>query len=297
MNRINFEKLPNFLLIGAPKCGTTSLHLVLGQHPEIYATSVKEVHFFDRELYSNGLEWYQEKYFNGADKFPARGESTPNYLSLSKIVAPRIKESFGVHGIKFISVFRDPVKRAYSHYWFRKRRLKEDESFEQALESEWQGKRNEWNSFIYGWGCYASLLQPFFELFPRENFQFILLEDIINNFSSTMSDLSRFLCVDEDFDFSPVRENQAYVLRNRRVNSFITDSKDPLHKVGKMFSRVFPKKQFEEIKNRIKKANLKEEQYPPIEKYLEDKLRDMYKGEIKELEVIMGRDLSFWYGK
>jgi hypothetical protein len=161
MNRINFEKLLNFIVIGSPKCGTTSLHLVLGQHPDIYTTFVKEVHFFDRDVYSNGLEWYQEKYFKGAEKFPLRGESTPNYLSLSNLVAPRIKKSFGEHGIKFIAIFRDPVKKAYSHYWFRKRRFTEEESLEKALESEWQDKRSDWES-IYKGGCYASLLQPFF---------------------------------------------------------------------------------------------------------------------------------------
>lgn len=297
MNNINFDKLPNFILIGSPKCGTTSLHSVLGQHPSIFTTTVKEVHFFDRDVYSNGLEWYQENYFDGAEKYPVRGESTPNYLSLSKIVAPRIKKSFGDNELKFIAVFRDPVKRAYSHYWFRKRRFKEEESFERALESEWNNKRNEWNSFIYGWGCYASLLSPFFDVYPRENFHFLLLDDIINNFELAMSDLARFLKVDDNYKFMPVSENQAYVIRNKKINTIMTDEKDPIHRIGKIISRIIPEQQVRNLKKKMKRSNLKDEKYPPMDKKMEDTLREMYYEEIKQLEVIMGRDLSIWYAK
>lgn len=294
MSSIKYSKLPNFLVIGAPKCGTSSLHSVVGQHPEIFTSKVKEPHFFEREVYSKGLEWYQEEYFQGAEGYHARGESTPNYLTLSTIVAPRIKESFGDHDLKFIAIFRDPTKRAYSEYWFRRRRFKEDLTFEEALQNEWLGKRRDWDSFYKG-GCYATLLEPFLERFQRDKFHFILLEDLVNDFHGTMRGFTQFLSVSDDFEFKQVTENQSYVIKNKKIQSITRNPSDPIHRIGKVLSNFLPREKILSIKKLIIKNNLKEEKYPPIAKEVELILREKYRGEIQKLEIIMRRDLSNWY--
>jgi hypothetical protein len=294
LSSISYSKLPNFLVIGAPKCGTTSLHSVLSQHPEIFTSKVKEPHFFERDIYSNGLEWYQEKYFQDAQGYLARGESTPNYLTLSNIVAPRIRESFGDHDLKFITIFRDPTKRAYSEYWFKRRRYKEEQTFEEALQKEWQGKRREWDCFYKG-GCYANLLEPFLERFQRGDFHFILLEDLINNFNGTMRKLSQFLSVSDDFKFKPVTENQSYVIKNKRIQSITNNPSDPVHRIGKVLTKFLPGEKVLSLKKLIIMSNLSEERYPPLAKEMELILREKYHGEIRKLEIIMGRDLSSWY--
>ena len=72
---------PNFFVLGAPKCGTTTLHEVLTAHPHIFMTKEKEPHFFDTDTYYNrGLDRYLRDHFRGAAGFKARGEATPSYL-------------------------------------------------------------------------------------------------------------------------------------------------------------------------------------------------------------------------
>lgn len=293
MSEINYLKLPNFLLIGAPKCGTSSLHSILGQNPQIYTTKVKEPHFFERDLYSKGLFWYQENYFQGAENYSARGESTPNYLTMSSLVAPRIKESFGDRPLKFIAIFRDPVKRAYSEYWFRKRRFKEEDTFEAALSAEWQGKRSEWDSIFRG-GCYATLLSPFFEHFQKEQFHFILFEELLSDFAGTMKKLTQFLSVADDFIFTTVNENQSYVIKNKKIHMILSKASDPAHQIGKLLTRFLPREKVKELKNLVKISNQFEEKYPPIDSAIQSLLQERYKEETKKLEIIMGRSLSIW---
>ena len=191
MDNIDFNKLPNFLMIGAPKCGTTTLHSALRQNPNIFLPKDTSINFFNGH-YDFDLSWYQTQFFVDADGYAARGDSTPSYLASGQKVAPRVKSSYGEHGMKFLAIFRDPVKRAYSHYWFIKRRLHEDTTFKDALIRELHGEQRRKNSYFEN-GCYAKLLQPYLELFPRNRFYFILLEDLIQEFQSTLQGVTSFL--------------------------------------------------------------------------------------------------------
>jgi hypothetical protein len=294
MNDLIFNKLPNLLIIGSPKCGTTSLHSILGQHPEIYVTPAKEAHFFDRDVYNNGLQWYLENYFKDAEGFTIRCESTPFYLTFGKVVAPRIKESYGNHNLKFVAIFRDPVKRAYSHYWFSKRRFREVESFKGALESEWRGERNERTSIYYP-GCYATLLQSYFKYFARENFHFLTLEDLRSDFNNTMNKLNEFLGFSGDFEYKSEIRNQSTGIKNKHLFKILRNPSDPIHKIGKFIKNMFPQEQANRFGQKFFNANLKQETTPPMDKDIEAILRSRYKEEILKLEAIMGRDLSSWY--
>ena len=118
--------LPNFLILGAQKAGTTSLFDYLGQHPEVYPSPIKETHFFDhggvRQTYAGpvripgpkikSLEEY-EGLFDGVRDEKAVGEATPTYLYLPG-VAERIRHH--VPEARLIAILRDPVERAYSGY-------------------------------------------------------------------------------------------------------------------------------------------------------------------------------------
>ena len=139
---IDFSLLPNFFLIGAAKAGTTTLHDVLRQHPQIFCSQVKETGFFITEdRWSKGVEWYQQTHFSRAAGYPKRSESTAVYLLFSEVVAPRIHDIYGKHPLQFLAILRDPVKRAYSHYWQRIHTGLETLPFEEALEKEEQRLR------------------------------------------------------------------------------------------------------------------------------------------------------------
>jgi len=304
MDEIDFTKLPNFFLIGAAKAGTTSLHDVLRQHPDIFLAKRKEPNFFNTEdHYALGLNWYQETHFCKAERYPRRGESTANSLYWSTVVAPRIKEAYGEREVKFIATFRDPVKRAYSYYWMNVNNGLETLSFDEALAREEERLRSNWERLqrsglgTYGYyrgGCYATLLQPFLELFPRRDFAFFLLEDLQQNFAMTMASLAHFLDVRSDFDFKLIESNSASVPRNLELNQFLHHPSGPLHRLITFFTHRMSYSLRHQIRNGIVKANLRPQIYIPMNVETERRLRERFCDEIERLEIILERDLSSW---
>jgi hypothetical protein len=107
--------LPNFLIIGAAKAGTTSLARWLADHPDVFVPVRKEVHYFDRAVnYDRGEEWYRSQ-FAGVGTQRAIGEATPSYLAGATTMG---RVAALVPQAKLIAILREPVDRAYSHYWY-----------------------------------------------------------------------------------------------------------------------------------------------------------------------------------
>jgi hypothetical protein len=109
--------LPNLIVIGAAKCGTTSLHEYLDEHPQIAMSREKELHFFvDRKNWGRGLEWYESQFDATA---PVRGESSPDYSAypLYQGVAERMAAT--IPDARLVYLVRDPVERVVSHYTHR----------------------------------------------------------------------------------------------------------------------------------------------------------------------------------
>jgi hypothetical protein len=298
------ENLPNFFIIGAAKSGTTALFDILNQHPEVYFPYQKEPNFFSNEkYYSKGLGWYEQTYFKNAFKYPARGEASPHYIYWSEKTADRIGELDGSKHIKIIALFRDPVKRAYSHYWMLAHRELEDLPFAEALKVEeerlklYHDELNEVGSLRYGYfrgGQYASLLQPYLSHFPRENLHFILLDDLQNDFSSTMRDLASFLRIDKNFVFDPTASNPAYVPRNKRLHRFLHYPSGPIYQVIRAFLKKTPIQFQYRLRRKIVDINLKPSPNPPMDREVERNLRAGYQIEIELLEKIIGRTLDQW---
>jgi hypothetical protein len=128
------RRLPDFLVIGAQKSGTTSLHSSLIQHPQIFGACVKEVHFFDKN-FSKGDLWYRAH-------FPIRhtvpsgcivGESSPYYL-FHPHAPERIRGE--LPHAKLIAILRNPVERAISHYFHEAKKSREDLPIMEALLAE-----------------------------------------------------------------------------------------------------------------------------------------------------------------
>ena len=250
---MDFDLLPNLFIIGAAKSGTTSLFGDPGPHPGVFAAAKKEIRFFSNDdRFANGIEWYQETHFAAGRGFPIRVEATPAYLTWSQKVAPRMKSVYGEHTPKFVAIFRDPVNRAYSHYWHRVRQGDEDPnrlSFAAAIHQEEQRITENWERLeyegngLFGYfraGCYATRLEPFLELFPRERFLFLLQEDLHRDFRPRISRLLEFLGLDTGQQLSALRSNESRVPRSRRVfrllrkirRSGIRDVLRPLVPVG-----------------------------------------------------------------
>jgi sulfotransferase family protein len=277
---------PNFFVLGAPKCGTTTLHEVLMAHPHIFMTKQKEPQFFDTDTYYNrGLDRYLRDHFRGAAGFKARGEASPTYLRSGK-ARDRIRGDLG-KDLRFVVILRDPVKRAWSAYLQECRRGLETETFERALELEpTRLSRDPTCAAYFLGGLYARQLRVWFEAFPREHFLVLLTEDLAERPAAVARQAFAFLEVDPDVEFSPPSPaNVGWTPRcprlgaalNRRLKRFVPYSSR--QRVGKLINRWISRP-FEGA--------------PTIDPAIARALRRRYYDEILAVEEIIGRDLGMW---
>ena len=191
------QQLPTFLILGAQKCGTTSLHALLSQHHEICMSEPKETHFFNIH-FEKGLEYYGETFFNRWEGQRVVGEASPPYLFLPNI-PQRIAAAFP--GIKMVVILRDPVKRAFSHWWMNTTFGLESLSFKDAirhslqLSSEDMAKARMCERFYLQVGYYAEQLKRYLEFFPREQFHIIFSDDLTHDTEATLKGIYSFIGV------------------------------------------------------------------------------------------------------
>jgi hypothetical protein len=198
--------LPDFLIVGAQKAGTTALYAYLRWHPQVTGPSFKEVSFFDRH-YAKGERWYRAH-------LPARrrdklvGEASPSYLfhPLAPKRAARL-----VPDARLIALLRDPVDRAFSHYQHEVALGREPLSFEDAMDREDERMRGElehmlhdatyfshawWNYTYLARGRYAEQLERWFASFPREQLLVLFTEELAADTPATYRGVLEFLRVD-----------------------------------------------------------------------------------------------------
>ncbi|HEU0303312.1 MAG TPA: sulfotransferase domain-containing protein [Gaiellaceae bacterium] len=211
---------PNFLVIGAQKSGTTALHAYLSEHPAVFCTSRKEVHYFSL-TYPLGERWYLSHFaLRGVSRPAAVGESTPAYLFDPR--SPARVHAFDPR-MKLVAVLRDPVERAYSHYWMERETRDETRSFEDALEWEQREVVPELERWIadpayesplplfgrsyVSRGLYAEQLERWLELFPREQMLVFTSDELTAEPAETMAFVARFLGAPPVAPVSYPREN------------------------------------------------------------------------------------------
>lgn len=195
--------MPDFLILGAQKAGTTALYAYLRWHPQITGPAWKEVSYFDRH-YRRGVGWYR-------GHFPLRpgnrlvGEASPGYL-FHPLAPQRVHET--VPEAKLLVLLRDPVDRALSHYHHEVVLGREPLSFEAALDAEPERTRGEeerlvrergywsaawWDHTYLARGRYAEQLERWLSLFPREQLLVLASEDLAADPSAAYARVLGFL--------------------------------------------------------------------------------------------------------
>jgi hypothetical protein len=181
--------LPNLIVIGGLKCGTTSLHHYLSLHPEVSMSRPKELNFFVAELnWELGSEWYASHFERSA---AVRGESSPHYTNLPRFtgVAERMQSVLGE--ARIVYMVRDPIDRMLSHYLHNVGGGYDDRTLADAFADP--------ESAYVTRSRYFFQLEPYLEEFGPERIEIVGREELKRDRPGTMRRVFAFLGVDPDF--------------------------------------------------------------------------------------------------
>ncbi len=267
--------LPDFLVVGAQKSGTTWLDAVLRTHHQVYMPSLrKEVHFFDSN-FEKGPEWYT-RYFSDARGSHLRiGEATPMYL-FDPQVPRRISDT--IPHAQIVAIFRNPKDRAVSHYRHAQARWGFSGTFTEFVAED---------NTVIARGMYSEQLQRYKELWPPDAILTCIFEEVTNNYDLLVQQLGSFLKIDETAFGEPPTNTAATQRPNkagtRRLATRITDIQSPhLDRLVGFARSVRGSRSFAGTDF--------------IEATDEEltKLNDVYVEEIPRFEKLLGIDLSVW---
>lgn len=180
--------LPNFLIIGAEKAGTTSLYNYLRHHPQVFMAQSKELEFFiERENWSRGIEWYKANFRDATSAALAIGEASTGYSSHPALPGVPARIAATLPRVRLIYLVRNPVERAISAYFDHVRRGSEHKPIERALLSDPR---------YVDRSRYAMQIERYLERFPREQLLIIKSEDLRIERVKTLKRIYDFLGVD-----------------------------------------------------------------------------------------------------
>ncbi|MBW2361409.1 MAG: sulfotransferase [Deltaproteobacteria bacterium] len=236
------DRFPDFLIIGEMRCGTTTLWGLLERHPEVHFPERKETHFFSSyaggegalRLATGGLAAYGEL-FAGAAMGQRCGEATPSYL-FDPEACERIHEA--LPDARLLVILRDPVARAWSHYWHQVRRGRESLGFEEALEAEptrlASGDPATQVRFAYrARGRYVEGLERYASQFGREALCVVFLEELRRDPRPVLETLYAHIGIaaaGPDIDLALPHANRADFPRWPRLDAAIRMLRDGLQR-------------------------------------------------------------------
>jgi hypothetical protein len=300
---------PNLFIVGAAKCGTTSLYYYLSQHPEVFNCPVKEPNHFITQfqidsLYGNlkqykklwssylGLSKYLALYSN-AKSFRITCDASVNYLRYAKEIAGKIKE-FNDEA-KIIIILRNPVDRLFSHYHHSVRDGSITETFENLLTFEEQYCKMENNS-RYSYkknGLYYHNVKHYLDIFGQDKVLILFNEDLESNPQKLLSKVCDFLMIDASFvpkiDFT--KQNTAYLPKNPKISHLINKYLQ-YSMLGNGLKKIFPKSILRRLKTIINPSSPQKETLS--NKKAIQQLKAYYLEDINKLETLVKRDLSAW---
>jgi len=297
--------LPNFLIVGAAKCGTTSLYYYLKQHPEIYMSPVKEPNFIsfqfekfpyeghgDSKLYQRAVKTYRDycNLFSASRGKKAIGEASVINLYYYEKTIPFIKELIGTP--KIIIMLRDPVERAFSAYLHFVRDSTENLTFEQALVQEEERKKDHWSPYwFYGeMGFYYDRVKAYTENFDKV--AVFLYDDLKDDPIGLMRAAYQFLEVDTSFNPNMrTKYNASGSPRIKMLNDLFTTPnvlKKILRPVG---TCLLGQDRYVGLRDTVQAKNLRK---LFIKKQTREYLTNVYREDVLKLQGFISRDLSRW---
>jgi hypothetical protein len=300
-----FMTKPNFFIIGAPKCGTTSLYTYLAEHPNVFMPEWKEPHYFASDLRKASHAGTYEKYmalFTEADpiKHRAVGEASVHYIH-SAVAVPAVYD-FNPQA-RIIAMLRNPMDMLHSYHSQRLFNFYEDVTdFEQAwrLQDERaQGRHIPPKCDIPALlqyrhiGMLGEQVQRVLETFPREQIKLILYDDFRADTAGVYADTLAFLGLPPDnrTEFPAVNANKSY---QSRWLHWMFRTKPWYFRAAKRLLRLGNAQRGHGMSVAVREMNAKEVQRAPLSPAFRQELVGVFREDIGLLGTLLQRDLSAW---
>lgn len=272
---------PHFIVLGGHKCGTSSLHYYLAQHPEIYMPKIKGTDFFNREGSSEtitSIEKYHSFYQEMTNEKIA-GEVSSVYL-YSKGACDAIKKY--LPEAKLLAVLRNPAERAFSHF----NQLPETQKRDRKVSEIFDEKK------VLRNGLYSDPLNMYFDNLGRDRIKILLFDSLQNEKNNFF--YSVFQWVDVNPNFMPdtsIITRQGGEIKNQVVKN-IFNGNNILHSTAGFLLRPFTTP--DQRRDLYKKAKNMFRQKNKLPEQLRKKLIDFYREDILQLQDMLDMDLSHW---
>jgi len=303
-------KQPNFIIVGAPKAGTSSLYHYLKDHPEIYLPEQKELHYWSSEsLFENCSgpgdklalnevvsSWndYCLKY-QAATSEKQLGDVSPSYLYFYDHVIPEIKRK--LPSVKIIIMLRDPVERAYSNYLHQQRLTYEKLTFSEALDCEEDRSAAGYSDF-WQYTAHSRYLGPcsaYVDAFGAKNVHFLTFEELRDNPNKVMLDVFSFL--DVDTCYVPDNLGEVFNAGGAYKSSFLMNALlKPNGVKSFLYKRLGDRsiKIYKSLKNKCLNSNRLEKKGidPEVRQLLVSSLKE----DVKSLSSKLGVNVKLWRG-
>lgn len=302
------QRVPNLFIVGAPKCGTTSLYHFLNSHPDVDMSPMKEPHYLafnDRKEYES-IFGYKNFYttlrknpkpvvteaayfdlFKADGHFEIVGEASTSYL-YSKLAPKRIYEKYNSGNLRILIFLRNPAERAYSQFLHHVRDGLEftDDFFEAFWGEE---ERLHLGPFWHyrKMGFYAEQVKKYIDLFGRDKIKVIKFEDFKKNPNRVKTEICEFLGIEmSKIQPSDMQHNKTGVPKNKLIHRFfLTFSRIP-------YARDIKKRIPEAWLNIFKKVKSKNLSRPSLDADKKRKILKLYQEDIRQLEKITGDSFS-----
>ena len=277
--------LPNLIIIGAMKSGTTSLHRYLNLHPEISMSHPKELNFFSNKInWQKGIQWYDS---NFTEKVKILGESSTNYTKFPTYTGVAEKMHAVLPDAKLIYLLRDPIERIKSHYienFFSGREIR---TIHRVL-------RDIDNNHYLNCSKYYCQLEQYLNYYPGSNISIIDSFDLKNKRQQTLRTIFRFLGVDDTFtcpDFFEIHRKSSEKKKKNILGKILKRIQLLMPANLKSFIKKFLPSNFKEHSDRL---ILSKTSLPSIDSQLRQKLITYLENDVKQLRDYSGESFSQW---
>jgi hypothetical protein len=296
-------RLPNLFVVGAPKCGTTALHVYLKAHDDVFMTDWKEPHYFSKDLHTiNGRSMREEDYFAlfaAADAEKWVGESSPSYL-LSKSAAAALKR-FSPDA-RIIVMLRDPVEVMYAfHATQLQMGVESVGDFEEALGLEEARRNGEQlpavrsglleNLFYREVVRFTDQVKRYFDAFGRDRVHVIIYDDLKRDTAVTFEAVLRFLGLlpQSRLEFQKVNENVSP--RSVTINNFLWN---PPRSLRRLARALVPDAARRKLVVSLLDLNKETRSRSPMPDQLRLRLQREFAPEVERLSALLNVDLTHW---